>query len=75
MMTLFPQYVPIVVLYSNSNSNPTSTLSSMVEVLLPIQPLLVSYYSNLCLGLYSEIPKFLLSKVLVYKSSRYIIFC
>ena len=73
MITLFPQYVPIVVLYSNSN--PTSTLSSMVEVLLPIQPLLVSYYSNLYLGLYSEIPKFLLSKVLVYKASRYIVFC
>ena len=73
MITLFPQYVPIVVLYSNSN--PTSTLSSMVEVLLPIQPLLVSYYSNLYLGLYSEISKFLLSKVLVYKASRYIVFC
>jgi len=42
MMILFPQYVLIMVLYSNSN--PTSTLSSMVEVLLPIQPILVSYY-------------------------------
>ena len=41
----------------------------------PIQPLLVFHYWNLYLELYTETSKFLLFIVLIYKASRYIVFC